>query len=134
MSIFKVGDFTLNSGSKAKWEIDCDDFTKEDWEALALMVKEQNFDFGRIVPVPKGKSSSPIDNALRFADALQQYITPNSSVTLIIDDVYTTGGSITACRDTLEKGTLCWGVVVFARKPIMLKDSFWVHPIFQFWV
>jgi len=35
MNLFQFGDFSLHSGSKSKWKIECDALTDEDVEALA---------------------------------------------------------------------------------------------------
>ncbi len=135
MSLFQLGDYTLSSsGAKSPWKIDCDALTDEDMAALAVMAAERLdfYKFGRIVPVPKGKSSSPIDNAKRLADALQLYITNGSRDVLVVDDVLTSGDSMAKSRDAYvaqhhPQVNEIMGLVIFART----KSPGWVIPLFQ---
>lgn len=111
--LFQLGDFTFSSGRKSKFKLDCDQITDSGIEALAYIGVRQIEPFGRIVAVPKGKSGSPIDNAKRLADAMEQYITPASEVLLIVDDVWTTGASMETCRK-IWRHELTIGWVAFA--------------------
>lgn len=116
-SLFQLGDFTLHSGSKSNWKIDCDVLTDADWETLACLVAEK-VDFAVVHGIPKG--------GLKFAIALQKYVNPLSAFTLIVDDVLTTGGSMEEARQEygIERSK---GVVLFVRG----KCPDWITPIFQ---
>lgn len=69
--------------------------------------------FGSVEGVPTG--------ALQLAAELEAYQTEGPL--LIVDDVYTTGGSMEKHRDGRE----CIGAVVFARNPVT-QD--WIKPLF----
>lgn len=102
--LFQRGDFTLASGQRSAWKIECDALTPEDWEGLAAMAVENLPAFGSVEGVPRG--------GLPFADALRAYATEGPL--LIADDVFTTGGSIEKHR----AGRDAIGIVAFARNPI----------------
>jgi orotate phosphoribosyltransferase len=112
--VFQMGNFTLNSGKKAKWKIECDTLTKEDWEGLAAIAVERIPAFSAVEGIPRG--------GIPFADALRPYAT--SGPLLIADDVFTTGGSIMRFRKDRD----AIAVVAFARE---LCIHPWIHVLFQ---
>lgn len=136
MDIFQLGDFTLNSGAKSSWKLECDALTDGEINALAKMVAQMIGPFQCVVGVPRG--------GLRIAEAL----TPLRSLSgphLVVDDVLTTGGSIERHKDALLSGIdltdahkppQVVGAVVFARGqlPIWVKalfsmpECFWLKP------
>lgn len=127
MNLFQRGNFTLNSGAKSQWKLECDALTDEDVETLALMIRDvvaasMTGGFGKVFGVPRG--------GLRLEKALQKYCDPENQVTLIVDDVLTTGGSMARFADKLAnegKVTHFTGAVVFARgEPLP-----WVNALFQ---
>jgi orotate phosphoribosyltransferase len=121
MSLFRLGDFTLHSGSQSRWKIDCDALSPQDWEALAVMLVERLPAFGLVVGVPEG--------GLPLADALGKYADSVGPV-LVVDDVLTTGRSMEEEREFLLKRYKPednLGAVVFARGPC--PD--WVYPLFR---
>jgi orotate phosphoribosyltransferase len=129
-NLFQLGDFILRSGKKAKWKIDCDALTKEDWEGLAAMAVDILPPFAFAWGVPRG--------GLPFADALNKYGTNRYDHPLLIaEDVCTTGGSMSRClselaksrNETLVCGSNVIGVCVFAREPSWPS---WVKPLFCF--
>jgi orotate phosphoribosyltransferase len=117
--LFRLGAFTLNSGRKSQFKIDCDFLTDDDWDALAWLVANRVPYFGSVEGVPRG--------GVKLASALLPYVT--SGQTLITDDVITTGASMERRR----AGRNCLGVVIFARGPVPA----WVTPLFsldkRFW-
>lgn len=122
-SLFKKGQFTLNSGQESWFKIDCDSLTDEDLDTLALIVVEHERigSFFVVEGVPIG--------GLRFAKALESYALSKYSTVvnpeiLIVDDVLTTGGSMERQR---AGRTNVQGVVIFARG----KCPDWVVPIFS---
>jgi orotate phosphoribosyltransferase len=137
MGLFQFGDFTLNSGAKSLWKLECDALTDEDWKALARMVHLMVGPFSSVEGVPRG--------GLKLAEHLKP-LTSKSGPHPIVDDVLTTGGSLTKAYDAYLKrtpgglkgvrrlGDYPTGAVVFARGPC----PFWVKAVFQmpecFWV
>ena len=124
MNLFQLGDFTLSSGRRSSWKIECDALTAEDWRTLAAMGVEMldkaGISFHCALGVPTGGA--------KLAEALQAHLKPPTqrSCVLVVDDVLTSGGSILRVREHVE-GANCWGLVAFARG----KCPPWVLPIFQ---
>lgn len=117
VSLFQLGEFTLHSGQKSRWKIDCDALTPEDWEALAAMAVEKLPPFYKVIGIPSG--------GLQFARALRPYQSDRlEDGYLIVDDVWTTGDSI---RRTYALSPTTRACVVFARGPV---DA-WVTALFQ---
>ena len=106
MALFQQGSFTLHSGEASNFKIECDALTLEDWETLARMIAER-CQFRSVVGVPRG--------GIALAKALQGYVDLQARNDLVVDDVWTTGGSM---KPYLSFGGPVVGYVVFARKPI----------------
>ena len=125
MALFQQGNFELHSGEQSTWKIDCDALTDEDLGTLARIISDylalsaQYSEFGKVVGIPRG--------GLRLAQALEAYITPGCPLTLIVDDVLTTGQSMEAVRMFIGREE-CLGVVLFARNPCPP----WVRAVFKF--
>jgi len=113
MTLFRLGRFTSHSGLVLDWKIECDDLTPEDLECLASIGYELIGDFGHVVYIP--------DGGARFAQAMQQWCSPESPRVLLVDDVLTTGRSMERFRDRMilhpshrpKQDVL--GLVIFAR-------------------
>jgi hypothetical protein len=114
-NLFVKESFVSHAGMELTWKIECDALTDEDLETLAGLVGGR-FHFGKVVGVPRG--------GLAFAEKLQKYTSKNSSVVLIVDDVFTTGMSMEEVRTQHPNAV---GVVIFSRG--CCPD--WVSPIFQ---
>lgn len=127
MNLFQLGSFTLRSGQKSNWKIECDALTTDDWMALARMAAEILPPFRKVYGVPRG--------GIPFATCLEAYAKGGmSDPILIAEDVVTTGNSMVDFRQkiSLELGRKeyvlhCIGVCVFARS----KCLPWVTPLFQ---
>lgn len=116
MHLFNSGEFTLHSGERTGFKIDCDALTDEDIEAIAKLI-DTNLRFGKVVSVPKGGD--------RLAKALEKYVDETAPITLLVDDVFTTGQSMMDVRQEIEGGVS--GVVIFARN----KPPYWISAVFQ---
>lgn len=126
VDLFQTGDYTLSSGIDSWFKIDCDALSDGSIETLARMVCRLVGPFSSVEGVPTG--------GLRLARTLQQYAC-ESGPHLIVDDVFTTGGSMErayrAWRERKEAAggvgfpLGCVGAVIFARG----KCPFWVAAV-----
>lgn len=120
MNLFNSGEFTLNSGRKSFFKVDCDALTDEDIECLARLIKDNLPLFAWVEGVPTG--------GLRFAEALKPLCEPDSTtIGLIVDDVLSTGNSMEKQRD----GRPAMGVVIFNRMPMMNVTPGWIKSIWR---
>ena len=117
-NLFQLGEFKLHSGRISHFKIECDALTSEDWETLAVLIKDK-FQFREVVGVPSG--------GLKLARVLSKYKDDNSDVTLIVDDVLTTGDSIRTLRNSIKGESI--GVVIFTRG----ECPYWIYPLFEMW-
>ena len=114
--LFQSGEFTLYSGERSTFKIDCDALGVRDYVALSNMLRERIAPFSRVEGVPRG--------GLTWAETLRAggYCSESGPV-LIVDDVLTTGASMERQR----AGRDAIGAVIFARG----KCPPWVTPLFQ---
>ena len=120
MSLFERKTFIMHSGEVSDFKIECDELTEEDLETLALLISRK-YDFCLAIGVPTGGE--------RLAEALMKYENHlKSDITLIVDDVLTTGASMEEFHYDIE-GKENVGVVIFARG----ECPDWVTPIFKLW-
>lgn len=112
-SLFQTGDFTLASGQKSAWKIECDALTADDWAALAVMLVERLPEFCGVHGVPRG--------GIPLMKALVPHQRIGAALPLVVDDVWTTGGSMETFirnkRDAGQLGDEVLRAVVFARNP-----------------
>lgn len=109
MSLFKTGCFNLHSGGQSRFKIDCDELSDHELKALTEQLLVRLPLFGAVEGVPTG--------GLRLAEALRPWASEcigKEYPLLIVDDVYTTGGSM----EEFRAGRPAIGAVLFARKPI----------------
>jgi orotate phosphoribosyltransferase len=112
MGLFQLGDIVLASGERSNFKIECDALSTGDLECIAFLLSQRVPDFGDVEGVPSG--------GRWLAYLMQEYIT--SGPLLIVDDVWTTGGSMERHR----AGREAIGAVIFARR----KPAEWVTPLF----
>lgn len=118
VNMFQTGVFTLHAGGESNWKIDCDALNKEELRAIAQQISLclPMSTYGKIIGIPRG--------GLGIAAALFELLYyPNSSRTLIVDDVWTTGKSMRTYRESYPDAD---GAVIFARN----KPDPWVLPLF----
>lgn len=116
MELFQAYKFKSHAGLDLTWKIECDALSDSEWAVLADMIMEfEPRPFKSVAGIPRG--------GIKLAEALQRYATgePRHN-TLIVDDVLTTGQSIsdftqeTYNINYLDKDLMCW--VVFSRKDV----------------
>ncbi|HXJ66869.1 MAG TPA: hypothetical protein VNN79_24190 [Actinomycetota bacterium] len=119
MTLFIPGSFLSHSGLTLPFKIECDALSDDDLATLAKMAGAR-IAFQSVIGVPRG--------GLRFAAALEPYAVPYAPALprLIVDDVLTTGTSITNLWRDLGRGLNVKGLVIFARGPC----PFWVEAMF----
>ena len=103
MNLFQQGPFTLHSGERSSFKIECDSLCVDDWRTLANMIAER-CRFSKVRGIPRG--------GLLLAEALLPHVS-DYGWSLVVDDVWTTGRSMLAFMRPGEVG-----YVVFARKPV----------------
>lgn len=107
--LFKFGEFVGAAGRKLPFKIDCDALDADDWACIAAACVPYVPPFYTVHGVPRG--------GLAFADAMFRYATADAVEALIVDDVWTTGGSMTRFASTLSAPS--WhGLVAFSRGPL----------------
>jgi orotate phosphoribosyltransferase len=97
MNIFQLGDFTLNSGRKSILKIECDSLTDDDIKTVATVLAQKIGLFSTVEGIPRG--------GLRLAKAMEEFAVGKTAPHLIVDDVFTTGGSIIRARESYLKRT-----------------------------
>lgn len=125
-SLFIQKEFVTNAGQKAQYKIECDALTEEDFETAAYLINRycvrKSIRFCRVEGVPRG--------GLRLSKPLEKYIDPDGEYVLVVDDVFTTGGSIKRHIKEIdipeEKEILSF--VVFARNENEVPE--WIKPVF----
>ena len=115
MSLLQRGTFQLASGTVSEFKIDCDYLTDEDWECAAFMLARMTWPFSRVWGVPTGGN--------KLAECMSKYVMPTARpVTLLVDDVWTTGGSMNKFMREQGlnriRGDAVKGAVLFARGPV----------------
>lgn len=84
--LFKKQKFVSAAGLELTWRIECDDLTIEDWRQIAAISAPNLPPFKRALGVPRG--------GILLATELTKYVKPKSDITLVVDDVWTTGKSM----------------------------------------
>ena len=100
--LFERGLFTLASGQQSDFKVECDALTTESWLTIAEQIAKRAKPFGTVLGVPRG--------GVPLAVALMLHVTHGAPGRLLVDDVWTTGGSV---AKLWQPGDEVW--VVFAR-------------------
>lgn len=131
LHLVNYGDFKLSRGGTSKWKLDCDALPDEDIHALAKVIVshctyERSLQPVLCIGVPKG------GNRLAFAcnEIVKKpsEVSPEKRCILIVDDVYTTGYSMTNMLEWVRSPQYqIVGYVIFARN---LVNEKWITPLF----
>lgn len=117
-NLFVKERFITHAELQLEWKIECDSLSDDDIGTLAWYVASK-IKFGSVLGIPRG--------GLRLASALDWY--KSDGPLLLVDDVLTTGKSMTEAGDEhrwlSDEPPL--GVVIFARGAC----PGWVTPIFN---
>lgn len=127
MSLLEQGDFTLHSGDKSWWKINCDAFKGQE-AILARMIWEKLFPMDHYEQVihPESRSESIVHS---LAKELRKDCWKTSVNILLIDDVLTTGKSMEELKATInQEQYFVHGVVIFDRSSGKCPD--WIKPLF----
>lgn len=103
-----TGEFELASGLLSDFKINCDALSDTEIATCARLLSKRLPNFGRVIGVPSGGN--------RLAAAMMPYAT--SGPLLIVDNVWTTGGSM----ERFRAGREAIGAVIFFRPEIGKAD------------
>ena len=103
------GPATLSSGRMSAFKVECDALTDDEVEAHCDLLAMALPPFGRLAGVPRG--------GVRVAHYLSRHLDPSSPTWLVVDDVWTTGGSMARFMAENDIPTHR-GAVLFARGPV----------------
>ena len=107
--LFQQGDYTLHSGGKSSYKIECDALNDREIATLAMIGSELLPPFAEVLGIPTG--------GVKFASAMSKYKSERGP-TLICDDVVTTGRSF---LDAFKNYPTAIGCSMFARGPCPAK-------------
>lgn len=116
MNWLDLADLILHSGRRSSFKIECDNLTDAEVAAGCALLAKVLPPFGAVAGVPRG--------GLRVEEAMRPFVTPRDRPEtvdlplLIVDDVWTTGGSVTAFRRKFVNGDRAHVAVLFARGPV----------------
>lgn len=132
-NLFVRKDFFGHSGRLMHYKIECDALQPEDYDTLAFIICDKlermatvhfkGSGIKKVIGVPRG--GIPFQQAIEREMTRRGGFTANG-VTLIVDDVLTTGASMEAARATCDDPDAC-GIVVFSRG----RCPNWIKPIFE---
>jgi orotate phosphoribosyltransferase len=106
----QLADVILHSGRRSTFKIECDDLTDDEVAAACALLVKTLPPFGSVSSVPTG--------GLRMEEAMLPFAT--SGPPLIIDDVWTTGGSVVRHREAVYGDRETIVAVLFARGAVPL--------------
>lgn len=113
-NLFQIRNFTSAAGLNLTWKIECDALTEDDWDCIAHVGVAMLPKFGRVLAVPSG--------GIPLAKSFEFYQQASSELTLVVDDVWTTGKSMLALVKELNLKDHEWvGFVGFARGALFPK-------------
>jgi len=128
--LFQWGDFTLHSGEKSWWRIDCDNMNDSELAIIARLMANKVGLFNG-VSIPNSHPGSAVHRLKQYVyEHAEPRIMSEGIIYLVVDDVLTTGSSMEERRSSILKGgniAEVKGTVIFARG----KCPEWVTPIFQ---
>ncbi len=116
----QLADLTLSSGRRSSFKIECDDLADDEVVAMCALLVKVLPPFGSVSGVPTG--------GVRLEEAMRPYVTKGPL--LIVDDVWTTGGSMRRHWIDLGSPAAVVTAVLFARGPVRQPTIalFTIHP------
>ena len=119
--MFEFGEFRAASGQMLPYKIECDHLLPGDLECIANIMYPYLEPYGHVVGVPRG--------GLALARYFEKWKKRGCKTLLVVDDVWTTGGSMRAVIEGQMSLTrrgqplyVDWqGVVIFARSRTPIK-------------
>lgn len=122
MGWLELADVTLNSGRRPTFKIECDFLDPATWKTAAALLAQIVPSFSEVWGVPRG--------GITLAHYMQEYEDEQAGLSLIVDDVFTTGGSMERKRAELvgahRNPDRIHGAVLVARGPCPA----WITPLF----
>lgn len=119
-NLFQYKKFTMHSGGKSNFKIECDAITNHDYDTLAKLIAEK-YNFKEVHGIPRG--------GVPFENSLKKYVTNDNNNLLIVDDVLTTGRSMEEAKAEFANHGYdeIFGIVVFSRG----ESKSWIKSLFQ---
>lgn len=118
----ELADVTLNSGRRSTFKIEGDAITDGEWSAAADLLALVLPPYDEVHGIPRG--------GIALAERLYEHGREGTGAVLVVDDVFTTGGSMERKRAELigsgRDPERIGGAVMFARGPCPR----WVTPLF----
>lgn len=108
-ALFQQRSFISAAGLSLSWKIECEALSETDWRTIAAVAVGSLPKFKKAIGVPRG--------GLKLAEAFGAFATHEADLVLVVDDVWTTGRSLT--HFAADHGGPDWfGFVAFARGPL----------------
>ena len=112
--------FTSHSGLELSWKIECDALSDDSLRTLAFLAKDHLQPYQQVYGIPRGGT--------RLAEYMSEYCQDYGGV-LIVDDVLTTGRSMTSAKKGFTGGQGVQGLVIFDRSAFACPD--WIKALFS---
>jgi len=112
--LFQLGSFVLHNGDSSIFKIECDSLSDKEIACCAALLLKRLYPFSEVEGVPTG--------GIRLAKAFEKYKSDSGGL-LIVDDVWTTGGSMREFKGS----RVAQGAVLFSRSNV----EPWVVPLFS---
>lgn len=129
-----ISEFSLHSGGKSFWKVDCDSLRPSELVIISGKIREMVGPYTRVVAVNSSLGSIVYDLRAHMLSIKQ--VTPRVHTTLIIDDVYTTGASLISTYEVVEQEYKNAGLEEYEIKAVVLFNRsgnslpYWAHALF----
>ena len=120
IDLFQKVDFESHAGLDLSWKIEMDALSENEWKCITHMIMELSQPFRAAIGIPRG--------GVKLGQYLNEHSTQKEEDPyLIVDDVMTTGGSMTEYKKEHFKDKFSIGWVVFARSHVPI----WCDALFR---